>query len=93
MSDTFGTEPPEPFLVAELQREICPGHLLHGRSCQAVAQSADDPNEFVFATDHAEFPVAFVHLTWSVETSPTFPYAVGYSSWQSFKEEWSGYST
>lgn len=89
LSEAFGGEPPEPFLVAELQREVCAGHLLHGRSCRAVAQATDDPNEFLFATDHPKFPVAFVHLTWTVESSPTFPYTVGYSSWEAFQQEWS----
>jgi hypothetical protein len=89
LSEIFGDTAPEPFLADELRREVCPGHLLHGRECQPVAQATDDPNEFAFATDHPDFPVAFVHLTWSVETSPKFPYTVGYPSWAAFKRHWS----
>jgi hypothetical protein len=93
LSETFGNEPPEPFLVAELQREPCPLHQLHGLACLAVAQATDDPNEFVFVTSHPKFPVAFVHLTWQVEKTPEFPRTVRYESWEAFRRTWSGGST
>ncbi|HYT92621.1 MAG TPA: hypothetical protein VEL76_28150 [Gemmataceae bacterium] len=92
LSEEFGDDPPEPFLVDELRREVCPEHPLHGRSCLAVAQAKDDPNEFVFLTDNPAFPIAFVHLTWAVEKSPTFPYTLGYPSWDEFKRAWTSNS-
>ena len=88
LSESFGDELPEPFLVDELRREVCPGHPLHGRVCQAVAQATDDPNEFLFATDNPKMPIAFVHLTWSVESSPAFPHTIEYRSWDEFRAAW-----
>ena len=92
LAETFGDDSPEPFLVDELRREVCPGHLLHGRSWLALAQAKDDPNEFVFLTDCPDCPIAFVHLTWQVEMSPTFPYTVGYTSWEEFNRAWRSHS-
>ena len=88
MGEVFGDYETAPSLSAELQRECCPAHPLHGRSCMAVAAARDDPNEFVFLTDHPAFPIAFVHLTWSVEKDPMFPYTVGYASWKAFEMAW-----
>ena len=90
MGEVFGGYEAAPSLPAELQRECCPDHPLHGRLCVAVAQASDDPNEFVFVTDNPKLPIAFVHLTWTVERSPTFPYTVGYPSWQEFRVAWTG---
>lgn|SRR5215468_3058097 len=89
LAGSVGDDPPGSSLVAELQREVCQAHPLYGRSCRVVAQSKDDPNEFVFVTDHSEYPIAFVHLTWQVETSPSFPWTVGYLSWEAFMNDWS----
>lgn len=88
MGAVFGGYDTASTLSAELQRECCTEHPLHGRSCVAVARAGDDPNEFVFVTDNPEFPIAFVHLTWSVERSPTFPFTVGYRSWEEFQTAW-----
>jgi hypothetical protein len=88
MGNLFGGYDAAPTLAAELQRECCPEHPLHGRSCVAVARADDDPNEFVFVTDNPEFPIAFVHLTWAIERSPTWPYTVGYRSWEEFQAAW-----
>jgi hypothetical protein len=75
-------------LQAELQREVCVGHLLHGRTCKAVAWSNDHSDEFLFVTDIPELPLAFVHLTWAVETHSKFPWTVGYESWEAFRSAW-----
>lgn len=76
------------FFEAELRREVPAGHLLHGVECRAVARSRDHPDEFIFATNRPGMPVAFVHLTWAVESNPAFPYTVGYPSWVAFQEAW-----
>lgn len=73
---------------AELQSETCLGHLLHNISCRAVAYNADDVNEFLFTTESAAIPLAFVHLTYKAETDPTWPYTVSYSSWEEFRLAW-----
>jgi hypothetical protein len=88
MNEVFGDYEAASTLSAELQRECCPAHPLHGRRCAPVAAARDDPNEFLFVTDHPEYPIAFVHLTWSVETDPMFPYTVGYRSWEAFGLAW-----
>ena len=73
---------------AELQHEVCPGHPLHRVECRAVARSCEHPDAFVFVTAHPLMPIAFVHLTWHVETDPSFPYTVGYPSWEAFRSAW-----
>ena len=88
MGQVFGGYDSAATLAAELQRECCSEHPLHGRRCVAVARAGDDPNEFVFITDHPAYPVAFVHLTWAGEQSATFPYTVGYQSWEEFRAAW-----
>ncbi len=73
-------------LAKELQRELCLGHPLYGCKCQAVAYS-EEPNQYddvIFLTNHPEYPIAFVHLTWKKETSPDFPFTFGYKTWDSF---------
>src|SRR5262245_47306269 len=70
---------------AELQSEVCPGHLLYCVACKAVAFNADDLNEFLFITDNPAAPLAFVHLTFRSETDPEWPYTVGYSGWEAFR--------
>lgn len=88
MAEVFGGYEAAGSLAAELQRECCVEHPLHGRSCVAVGQSSSDPNEFIFVTDNPDFPIAFVHLTWSVERTLTFPYTIGYRSWEEFESAW-----
>jgi len=44
-----------------------------------VAWSSDHSDEFLFVTDIPELPLAFVHLTRSVETHSKFPWTVGMS--------------
>jgi hypothetical protein len=73
-------------LEEELRREACPGHLLFGRECRAVAFNTEDPNEFVFLTSNPAMPLAWVHLTWQVETDPLWPYTVGYTTFEAFVE-------
>jgi hypothetical protein len=75
-------------MEAELEREICEGHPLYRLPCRAVARNTEDPNEFLFVTADPEKPVAFVHLTWHIESTPTFPYTVVYPSWEAFRASW-----
>ncbi|WP_152049224.1 hypothetical protein [Tautonia marina] len=88
MGELFGGYEADASLSAELQRECCPAHPLRDRTCVPVAAARDDPNEFLFVTDHPEYAIAFVHLTWSVERDRMFPYTVGYGSWEAFRRAW-----
>jgi hypothetical protein len=71
-----------------LVREVVPGHPLYGANCRVVGFNAADPNEFLFSTDRAAVPLAFVHLTWQAERDPGWPYSIGYPSWEVFQAEW-----
>ncbi len=84
----FAEEPRAFTFEAELQREVCPGHPLHRIECRAVARSREHHDEFIFVTARPDMPVAFVHLTWTIESDPTFPYTVGYTSWEAFRAAW-----
>jgi hypothetical protein len=71
------------FLLREAQREISPGHPLHGSNLIPIAQSrlADDVL-FKLDDDH----VTDIHLTWSRNPEPPpFPRCRIYSSF----DEWS----
>lgn len=72
----------------ELQREVCPSHPLYQVECRAVARRKDDGDEILFTTARPDMPIAWVHLTWSVETDPDLPFAVGYESWEAFRVAW-----
>lgn len=58
-------------LERELQRELPTGHVLQGHAALAIArrQARDD---VVFVLDDGR--ICVVHLTWSVETNPNWPY-------------------
>ena len=87
-AEAFGEQQPAFSLTAELQREVCPGHPLHRVACRAVARNREDPNEFLFATENPRMPLAFVHLTWTKEEQPNFPWVEGYESWDAFRNAW-----
>lgn len=58
--------------AAELQREICAGHVLFGRSVQAIGRRQDcDDVLFYLGQNAPQFAV--VHLTYQRETRPEWP--------------------
>jgi hypothetical protein len=71
--------------VAELKREMCPGHTLYGVSVYTVARRTNQ-DDFLFSLDDGSKRVAVVHLTWQAETSPEWP---GTAIWPNF-EAWAG---
>ena len=73
---------------AELAREVCSGHELHGAACHAVGFNGDDPSEFLFVTDRPVAPLAFVHLTWRPECDPGWPFTEVYPGWEAFRVAW-----
>lgn len=62
-------------LVNELNREVCPGHPLHGAQTRALARRIDQ-NDVLFELLEPERRVAVVHLTWKRENDPRWPHAV-----------------
>jgi hypothetical protein len=63
----------------ELRREMPPGHVLAECAILAIGIS-DNYDDFLFATDCRDKPIATVHLTWSCETDPAWPSTVVYST-------------
>ena len=60
-------------LVAELRRELGPGHAMFGRTWMAVARAL--PEDEVLFTDGEE--VAMVHLAWTSRVErPPWPQAI-----------------
>jgi len=72
-------------LSAELQREVVAGHPLKGVTCVAIGFNKDDENEFLFATNHPDYPLAVVRLTWMVEKSPRWPRAQSLAMFADFE--------
>lgn len=87
-AEAFGDDPPTDSLSDELQREVSPSHPLYRVTCAAVGRNRKDPNEFLFLTTNERMPLAFVHLTWSKEKGPDFPWVEGYESWDAFRAAW-----
>ena len=67
-------------LVAELRREMSPGHRLANCELRIIGKCDADHNEFLFATDDVTGPIAFVHLTWRTESNHTFPHTHMYAT-------------
>jgi hypothetical protein len=84
-------EPPSATLEEELQREVGFGHPLWMVRSRAIAFCAHDPffNEFLFLTSSRRMPLAWVHLTWTVEASfSRYPRTQGYQTWEAFWSAW-----
>jgi hypothetical protein len=67
----------------ELTRETCPGHPLHKSKVKALYRkhSRDD---VLFEVSGIDYPYYCVHLTWSVETDPNWPYITRFRSLEDF---------
>src|ERR1044071_6685678 len=60
-------------MIAELHREMPPGHVLFGRTVQAVGRRQDcDDVLFYLGASVPQFAV--VHLTYARETQPDWPH-------------------
>ena len=68
----------------ELERELCEGHCLCGVVCKAIAYYTPTMKDFLFVTDNVEKPFARVHLTFVVETDPTYPFTNLFSCFDKF---------
>src|SRR5262245_54434334 len=58
--------------AAELQREMCAGHVLFGRAVQAVGRR-QDCDDVLFYLGESAPQFAVVHLTYQRETRPEWP--------------------
>ena len=71
----------------ELSRETCDAHKLHGLKSRALARK-DGRDDFLFEIEGAPYPLYIVHLTWSKETSPDWPWITAFESKEDFIENW-----
>jgi hypothetical protein len=71
----------------ELEGEICKTHPLSGTTFMCVARR-DGQDDFLFRLESHERAFAVVHLTWSQETEPDFPWTTFFASEQDFIDNW-----
>lgn len=72
----------------ELQREISTEHAVFGLPLRAIARHGNQ-DDYLFATGESpEGPVYVVHLTWSVESDPQWPWTMRYESLSEFLDRW-----
>ena len=74
-------------LLAELSRELPAVHQLRGRAVQAIARREDQDDVLFRSLEEADL-IFYVHLTWSVESDPDWPWTVVYQSWDDFLKRW-----
>ena len=72
-------------LVAELHRELCATHPLHGRTAVPLGQRINC-DDVLFHLPEGPHPFAIVHLTWTVETDPEFPWTTFFANANELKE-------
>jgi hypothetical protein len=73
-------------LLAELKRELPPGHALHGQRLRAVGRSRSQDDVLFESLDQG---TAFVvHLAWSAETDPRWPHTIAFDSIGHFFRQW-----
>jgi hypothetical protein len=74
-------------LVAELQKELAPGHPLHGVDVVPLARRIDC-DDVLFATANPLHALAVVHLTWAgkTERDPRWPWTTLFSGWADWRE-------
>jgi hypothetical protein len=66
-------------LEQELDRELIPGHVLHGLRAEAIAVRQLRKETIWWLPDDAAW--ALVHLTWTTESDPRWPTAVILPTW------------
>lgn len=70
----------------ELRRELPPAHQLQDHQLIALARYRRD--DILFRSQDDQGPVFCVHLTWSVETDPAWPWTESYKDMGDFLERW-----
>lgn len=74
-------------LEAELRRELPASHALQGLHLRAIARRGAR-DDVLFERTDSDGTVYCVHLTWSVESDPTWPWTVAYASRAEFLARW-----
>jgi hypothetical protein len=72
-------------VVAELQREVGQGHVLHGLVAVPFARR-NDHDQVLFRVYEAPAPLYIVHLTWRDFSQPDRPVADPYDTFIAFVE-------
>jgi hypothetical protein len=74
-------------VLAELQREISTGHVLHGQRMTPLARHSGHDQVLVRTID-AVAPLYVVYLTWQIKSDPAWPRVQAFSNLSEFVEEW-----
>ncbi len=72
-------------LTREVEREVPPGHDLHGLRVEAVAVKRHLKDVILWLPDSSRW--AWVHLTYKMESDPRWPSTVLVSDWPELVEE------
>ena len=70
-------------LVAEVQRELPPGHVLAGLMVLPIGHRLDR-DDVLLRIEHSTYRFAAVHLTFARETNPAWPSTELYDSFEQF---------
>jgi hypothetical protein len=68
----------------ELERETTKGHVLHGISTKCIARRQDQ-DDFLFQLTDGSGRFVVVHLTWSEERDPAWPWAELYNDFNDWR--------
>lgn len=71
----------------ELKKELCATHPLYGINCKCIAKRINR-DDFLFQLIDTDLQYAVVHLTWSVETEPDWPWTTLFKDLNDFKVNW-----
>ena len=71
----------------ELAQEVCPEHDLANISTECIARR-DGRDDFLFRVDLDGSEYVVVHLTWSRERSPDWPWTTPFTTVDDFKANW-----
>lgn len=74
-------------LENELAREVCSEHVLANVPAKCIARR-DGRDDFLFRVELDNAGYAVVHLTWSRESSPDWPWTKLFNDVDDFKSNW-----
>lgn len=70
-------------LIRELRREMPAGHRLRGLPVYPLGHG-EHPDELLFQIEDPDYKFARVHLTWSKERDPQWPWTTLYRTFEDF---------